>query len=311
MSGAAVSGATTLAEAVAAATARLGAAGVADSRRDARLLACRLLGAGPELLLAQPERPLSAAEADRFDAWVARRAAREPVSRILGEREFWSLPFGLNAATLDPRPDSETLVAAVLEALPERTAPLRLLDLGTGTGCLLLALLSELPRATGCGIDISAAAIEQAAANAARLGLGARARFLRHSWEAGLALPGGPGPGGPWDLVVSNPPYIASGEIAALAPEVAAYDPAAALDGGPDGLAAYRALIPAAATALRPCGLIALEVGQGQADAVEGLLGAAGLRPLRRACDLAGIERCLIAGKSSNDAALRATASGG
>lgn len=302
MSGIAVSGATTLAEAVAAAAARLAAAGIDDARRDARLLACRLLGAGPELLLAQPERPLSAAEADRLEAWVARRAAREPVSRILGEREFWSLPFGLNAATLDPRPDSETLVAAVLEALPERTAPLRLLDLGTGTGCLLLALLSELPRATGCGIDISGAAIEQAAANAARLGLAARARFLRHSWEAGLALPGGP-----WDLVVSNPPYIASGEIAGLAPEVAAYDPAAALDGGPDGLAAYRALVPAAAAALSPGGLIALEVGQGQGDAVEGLLGAAGLRPLRRVHDLAGIERCLIAGKSSNGAVLRAT----
>lgn len=279
----------TLAEAVAAATARLAAAGIEDPRRDARLLICRLLGAGPELLLARPERVLTPDEATRIAAAVARRAAREPVSRILGEREFWSLPFGLNAATLDPRPDSETLVAAVLAALPDRAAPLTLLDLGTGSGCLLLALLSEMPNATGCGIDISAAAVEQAAANAARLGLGGRARFLQRSWSEGMD------PEAAWDVVLSNPPYIASGEIAGLAPEVADYDPPAALDGGPDGLAAYRALIPLAARLLRPAGLIALEIGQGQAGAVEALLDAAGFSDLRRARDLAGVERCLLA----------------
>jgi release factor glutamine methyltransferase len=303
MSGAAVSAAaTTLAAAVAGAAARLAAAGIEDPRRDARLLACRLLGGGPELLLAHPERPLSAAEAARIEAAVARRAAREPVSRILGEREFWSLPFGLNAATLDPRPDSETLVAAVLAELPDRRARLSLLDLGTGSGCLLLALLSELPAASGCGIDSSAAAVEQAGANAARLGLAARATFLRHSWTEGLELAGAP-----WDVVVGNPPYIASGEIAALAPEVARYDPPAALDGGADGLAAYRALIPAACRTLRPGGLIALEVGEGQAQAVEALLAAAGLASLRRARDLAGVERCLLAAKPLKAAALRAS----
>lgn len=282
----------TLAEVVAAATARLCAAGIEDARRDARLLACRLLGAGPELLLARPERVLTPEEAARIEAAVARRAAREPVSRILGEREFWGLSFGLNAATLDPRPDSETLVAALLAALPDHAAPLSLLDLGTGTGCLLLALLSELPQATGCGIDISAAAVEQAATNAARLGLAARARFLCHSWGCGLDIGEGR-----WDVVVSNPPYIASGEIVGLAPEVAAYDPAAALDGGADGLAAYRVLIPAAAAVLRPGGLIALEIGWGQAAAVEALLAEAGLAPLQRARDLAGVERCLLAAK--------------
>ena len=282
--------AVTLAEAVAQASERLAAAGVDDPRRDARLLACRLLGAGPELLLGQPDKELSAAEADRIEAAVARRAAREPVSRILGEREFWSLPFALNAETLDPRPDSETLVEAVLAALPDRAAPLRLLDLGSGTGCLLLALLSELPQAKGWGIDVSKAAVAQATANAERLELGERARFLQHSWDDGLAFEGAP-----WDVIVSNPPYIASGEIAGLAPEVAGYDPAAALDGGPDGLAAYRSLIPAAAAVLAPGGLLALEIGRGQADDVEGLLTAAGLEPLRRAADLAGIERCLLA----------------
>lgn len=295
-----------LAEAVAGASARLAAAGVEEPRRDARLLACRLLGAGPELLLAQPERPLSAAEAARLEAAVARRAAREPVSRILGEREFWSLPFGLNAETLDPRPDSETLVSAVLAELPDRRAPLRLLDLGTGSGCLLLALLSELPAAKGCGIDISAAAVEQAAANAARLGLDGRACFLPHSWTAGLALEGAS-----WDVIVSNPPYIASGEIAGLAPEVADYDPPAALDGGADGLAAYRALVPAAARMLRPGGLLALEIGHGQADAVEELLAASGFSGTRRARDLAGVARCLLARRPGGPApAPQGTAAG-
>jgi len=280
----------TLAEAVARAGERLAAAGIEEPRRDARLLVCRLLGGGPELLLGHPEKELRAEEAERIAAAVTRRAAREPVSRILGEREFWSLSFGLNAATLDPRPDSETLVEAVLAEVPDRAVPLRLLDLGTGTGCLLLALLSELPQATGCGVDISAETVAQAAANAERLGLSGRAGFLRRSWEDGLDVDGDA-----WDIIVSNPPYIASGEIPGLAPEVAGYDPPAALDGGADGLGAYRALIPAAAEVLTPGGCLALEIGQGQAAAVEALLRAAGLLPYRRATDLAGIERCLLA----------------
>ncbi|MGF1631655.1 MAG: peptide chain release factor N(5)-glutamine methyltransferase [Kiloniellaceae bacterium] len=288
----------TLAEAVADAARRLADAGVDDPRRDARLLVCRLLGGGPELLLAHPEQPLSAAEAARIEAAVVRRVLREPVSRILGQREFWSLSFTLNGDTLDPRPDSETLVEAVLTALPDRSLPLRILDLGTGTGCLLLALLSELPRATGCGIDISAAAVALAGENAARLELGGRARFLRHSWDDGLDLAGET-----WDVIVANPPYVASGEIAGLAPEVAGYDPPAALDGGADGLDAYRTLIPAAVGILRPGGLIALEVGRGQAGPVEALLAAAGVAPLRRAADLAGIERCLLGLKARKEAA--------
>lgn len=287
----------TLAEAVAAATARLAAAGIEDARRDARLLICRLLEAGPELLLAHPDRLLTAAEEGRIDAAVARRAAREPVARILGLREFWSLPFALDAETLDPRPDSETLVEAVLDEVADRQAALRLLDLGSGSGCLLLALLSELPNALGTGIDLSAAAVSIAAKNAGRLGLAARARFLRHSWNDGLDLENG-GPESPaWDIIVSNPPYIASADIAALAPEVAGYDPPAALDGGADGLAAYRDLIPAAAGVLAPGGLLALEVGFDQAEAVEALLAAASLRPFRRAADLSGTERCLLAAR--------------
>ena len=288
---------TTLAAAVAAATARLAEAGIEDPRRDARLLICRLLGAGPEILLGQPERPLSTEEAARVEAAVARRVAREPVSRILGEREFWSLPFALNAATLDPRADSETLVEAVLAEVPDRAAPLRVLDLGTGSGCLLLALLSELPQARGLGIDASAEAVALAGENARRLGLDGRAAFVRHSWGAGLAQLGDP-----WDVIVSNPPYIASGEIDALAPEVAAYDPRLALDGGADGLAAYRSLIPAAAAAISAGGLLALEIGEGQAPAVEEVLLASGFRPGRRASDLAGRVRCLLAGMPRSDA---------
>ena len=285
----------TLEESVAEAAARLAAAGIENPRHDARLLICRVLGGGPELLLGQPGRLLSSEESRRVEAAVRRRQAREPVSRILGEREFWSLPFGLNEGTLDPRPDSETLVEVVLAALADRSAPLRLLDLGSGSGCLLLALLSELPKAEGLGIDISAAAVAAAAENADRLGLAVRARFRRHSWEDGLDLGTRS-----WDVVVSNPPYIASADIAGLAPEVAVYDPVAALDGGADGLAAYRALVPAAAMVLKPGGLIALEIGPGQAAAVEGLFGAAGLRPLRRAADLSGMERCLLAVKAGN-----------
>lgn len=285
----------TLAQVVAAAGERLAAAGVEDPRRDARLLVCRLLGGGPELLLGWPERVLSAEETARIEAAVARRAAREPVSRILGEREFWSLPFALNGATLDPRPDSETLVAAVLQRVRARDTALRLLDLGTGSGCLLLALLSELPRAKGLGIDVSRAALSVARDNAGRLGLSARARFSRHSWDDGLDLEGGP-----WNVIVSNPPYIASTEIAGLAPEVSGYDPPAALDGGPDGLSAYRTLIPAAAAVLLPDGLLALEVGHGQAGAVEELCIAARLRPLVCVTDLGGVARCILAVKPRN-----------
>lgn len=284
----------TLAEAVSAATARLDAAGIEAARRDARLLICRLLGAGPELLLAHPDRTLTGEEAARCEAAVARRAAREPVARVLGTREFWSLPFALNSETLDPRPDSETLVEAVLQAIVDRQAPLRLLDLGTGSGCLLLALLSELPQARGTGIDVSQSAADLATTNAAVLGLAERAAFIQHSWDDGLALEAVP-----WDIIVSNPPYIASADIPGLAPEVARYDPAAALDGGADGLAAYRALIPAAVAVLKPGGLLALEIGRGQAAAVEELLAAAGLTDLCRAADLSGIERCLLAGRAA------------
>jgi len=296
----------TLAEAVDAATARLRSAGVESPRRDARLLICSVLGGGPELLLSHPERPLDHEEAQQCEAAVRRRERREPVSRILGRREFWSLEFLLGPETLDPRPDSETLVEAVLAWLQRAAASgaaqrdgyhdLRLLDLGCGSGCLLLALLSELPEAEGLGIDAAPGAVALSRRNARHLGLAQRAQFQEGSWHGGLPpAPNRPDTAGAWDIIVSNPPYIPSAEIAVLAPEVARHEPRLALDGGTDGLEAYRALIPAAAAVLHPRGLLALEVGAGQAEAVSALLRNTGFAALNTACDLSGTVRCVLA----------------
>jgi release factor glutamine methyltransferase len=282
-----------LAGAVAAAATRLAEAGIPDARHEARLLAIEATGFAPTTLIAEPRRSVAGAQADRLAALVARRAAREPLSRVVGWREFWSLRFALTADTLDPRPDSETLVAAALETSREtggRDRPLSVLDLGTGSGCLLLALLSELPLATGLGIDISEGAVAAAEANARSLGLASRARFARGDWGRGLA--------GQFDLVLCNPPYIPAGEIADLEPEVARFDPLLSLAGGPDGLAAYRRLAVDLPQTLARDGRAFLEVGAGQADAVETILAAGGLRPMGRRCDLANRPRCLIFGPS-------------
>jgi len=288
----------TIAQTLAAAAARLAAAGVADPRRDARLLIAAAIEAGPERLIAEPERVLGAAEAARIEASISRRAAREPVSRILGRRGFWSLEFEITPDTLDPRPDSEALVAAVLARIGAQGlvgAPLSVLDLGTGSGCLLLALLSELPAATGLGLDISAAALDVARRNARNLGLSDRARFEIGDWAGGWPGDWGAGSADSWQVIVSNPPYIKDSEIGDLAPEVARYDPKMALTAGSDGLDAYRNLLPRAASLLERGGVLALEVGRGQQDAVTALLAASGLTPLSRYRDLGGIERCLLA----------------
>ena len=267
--------------------ARLRAAGVAGPRRDARLLLAAALGVDPARVLAHPERRVSAAEAARAEAVIARRARREPVSRILGRREFRGLEFEVTPDTLDPRLDTETVVGAVLDRLPDTDAEIGILDLGTGTGCLLLALLSALPRARGLGVDLSPPALEVARRNAARLGLAGRASFEQRDWAAGL--------GGPWQAIVSNPPYIVDQEIGSLPPEVARYEPHLALAGGPDGLDAYRSLIPHVGRLLARDGICALEVGAGQAAAVEAIVVQNGLKPIGRAKDLGGIERCLVA----------------
>jgi release factor glutamine methyltransferase len=269
-----------------AATARLGAAGVAAPRLDARVLIAHALGVAPEAVMLAPGRPVGAGERRAIDRLIARRARREPVARIVRRREFWSLPFRVTPATLDPRPDSETVVEAALATIGDRDRALRLLDLGTGTGCLLLALLSELPQARGLGVDIAPAALKVARANAAALGLKARARFRRGAWADGL--------GGRWDVVVANPPYIPSGELASLPAEVA-FDPVGALDGGRDGLVGYRAIAAALPRIAAPGGVVALEVGAGQAGRVATLLESHDLRIDKIVRDLAGVDRVVVA----------------
>jgi release factor glutamine methyltransferase len=270
------------------AAALLREAGVEGSRRDARLLLAEALSASPGALFGTPEQRLSGPEAARFAGFVARRRAREPVSRILGRREFWSLSFAIGPATLDPRPDSEALVEAILARARDLAGPLSILDLGTGSGCLLLALLSELPEARGLGVDRDPAALAMAWRNALSLGLEDRAAFAVGDWGAAVA--------GQWRVIVCNPPYVRHADVCRLAPEVARYDPRAALDGGGDGLAAYRRVIPDIADLLAPDGLAAVELGSDLADAVETLIREAGLVPSARARDLGGIERCLLFG---------------
>jgi len=284
----------TVAQALATGAARLRGAGVAAPRRDALLLLAAALEVDANMLRLRPERLLDAAEWSAFETLLSRRAGREPVSRIAGTREFWSLPFKITRDTLDPRPDSETLVEAVLARIGDRGAPLDILDLGTGSGCLLLALLNELPAARGLGVDISEGALKVARENAVALGLAGRADFLCAPWGAAL--------GGAWQVIVSNPPYILSGELPDLAPEVQDFDPPLALAGGPDGLDAYRALAPEIARLMAAGGLAALEIETTQIDTVEALLRTAGLRDFGRERDLAGNWRCLLAGNAARPA---------
>jgi release factor glutamine methyltransferase len=266
----------------------LAAAGIDAPRREARLLLATVLASDAGAIIGNPDRVISALERGRFSALVARRATREPAARLLGHREFWSLDFALSPATLVPRPDSETVIEAVLARIGARDAALRLLDLGTGSGCLLLALLSELPCASGIGVDIAPEAALTARRNAGALGLGARAAFLAGTWATGIV--------GQFDVIVANPPYIPSGTIAGLTPEVACHDPRRALDGGPDGLDCYRALAPETARLLRKGGVAAFEFGAGQAGPVAALMRDARLAVIDIRRDLAGIERCLLVG---------------
>lgn len=279
---------TTLAAALRAAGLRLAGAGVPDAAVDARILLLAATGLDRVALIRDPDLPVAPEAAARLAAWLDRRAAREPVSRILGRRAFWGLDLAITPDVLDPRPDTETLVAAVLDALsPRRDAPLRLLDLGTGSGAILCALLSELPGATGLAVDRSAGACAVARRNLAAGGLASRSLVIRGDWAAALG-------GGAFDAVVSNPPYIESAVIPGLDRDVRDHDPLAALDGGPDGLAAYRVLAADLPRLLAPGGVAAFEIGQGQEVAVAGLMGAAGLAGLAVRPDLAGIGRVVL-----------------
>jgi release factor glutamine methyltransferase len=273
-------------------TARFRTNAIDSAELDARMLVGAALGLDLTGVIAAARRLLTSDESIRLEDFARRRLAGEPVARILGLKEFWGLSLQLSAATLVPRPDTETVVELALEMLraePDPARRLRIVDIGTGSGAILLALLSELPDAEGIGTDISVAALQTASSNAAHLGFAPRATFVACDYAAALS--------GPFDLVVSNPPYIRSAEIAGLATEVRNHDPLQALDGGADGLDAYRVLIAQAARLLAQRGALVVEVGHGQSGDIEGLMTTAGLKPQRPAkADLAGIRRA-VAGR--------------
>lgn len=278
---------TTIAATLDSAADRLRRAGITQARSEARLLMGAALGIGRDAVFGHPERRLAPGELMLLGNVLRRRCAREPVAHILGNREFWSLDFTVTADTLVPRPDSETLIEAALEVLPKRDGAYRLLDLGTGGGCLLLALLHERPNATGLGIDKCAKALDVAYGNADALGLAGRAEFQIGDWARGLD--------GTFDVIIANPPYIPEDEIYALAPEVAKYEPKLALSGGADGLQCYREMVPDLLRCLVPGGTAVIEVGCDQAWAVAAILARHGLTEHARRKDLGGQNRCILA----------------
>jgi len=268
------------------ATERLRLAGVEQPRRDAALLIAHAIRRDRGWVLTHGDHLPDGADQVRIDEAIDQRSERRTVARILGQREFWSLGFGLDAFVLDPRPDSETLVVAALERLAQADHPWRILDLGTGSGCLLLALLYERPHATGVGLDACWQAASIARDNARRLGLGERASFLASHWASALDAR--------FDLVIANPPYIRDDVVPTLAPEVIRNDPWQALMGGPDGLGAYRAILPQLPRLLRAGGTAVLEIGHDQAAAVVELACAHGFPKSRIRPDLAGRPRCVV-----------------
>jgi release factor glutamine methyltransferase len=267
---------------------RLRRRGVEQPEREAGALLALAAGIRAADIIGAPEAPVGEAAA-RIEAFAARRLAGEPLSRIRGRREFWSLEFTISPGVLDPRADTETIVeAAVAEFAARRGEPLRILDLGTGSGAVLCALLAEFPKATGVGVDISEAAAAIARGNLQSLGLDPRGAIRMGDWGEGLS--------GPFDLIVSNPPYIREGDIAGLETEVRDHDPRLALDGGPDGLQAYRALAPELARLLAPAGRFFLEFGEGQGEDVSAILRGGGLDGFRLVDDLSGRAR-VVAGR--------------
>jgi len=270
-------------------TARFKSGQIESAELDARILVGAALGLDLTGLIAAAGRMLTPEESTLLQNYARRRLSGEPVARILGQKEFWGLPLQLSAATLVPRPDTETVVELAWQVLctsPNPHRPLRIVDIGTGSGAILLALLSELSNASGIGTDISVAAVKTASANAARLGFGLRTAFVACDYMAALS--------GKFDLIVSNPPYIRSTEIAGLPIEVRDHDPVSALDGGADGLDAYRAIAPEAARLLAPGGILVVELGFGQSGDVRRLMAAVGLTlrgPPKD--DLAGIRRAV------------------
>jgi release factor glutamine methyltransferase len=280
---------TTYGAALAAGRKALESGGVESATLDARLLLAAAAGLDMAALIARDRDPLPSLAAAAFDAQLKRRLMGEPVARILGEKEFWGLPFLVNEATLVPRPETETLVEAVLAEAKRRAfaQQLRICDLGTGSGAIVIALLTELPQARGVATDISKPALEIAGRNAERMGVGARITFRQADFAEG--------PDGPFDVIVANPPYISSNAIAGLPAEVRSYDPVLALDGGSDGFSAYRAILARAPASLAKAGFLALEIGHDQSAEIAEMCKAAGLGDVAFRCDLGGVKRVVIA----------------
>jgi len=270
---------------------RLVAAGVDSPVIDARLLVEAAAGATRADMIAEPHRPMTGVQADAWEAMVARREAREPVSHILGRKGFWKVMLAVGPAVLTPRPETESILDVVLARFGADRA-FEVLDLGTGAGALLLAILAERPLASGVGVDISEEALAVARMNVATLGLEGRAVLRAGDWTTGLELGG-------FDLVVCNPPYIPSADIARLEPEVRDHEPRLALDGGPDGLVAYRRLAGEILEVLRPGGFFALEIGPRQARGVTQLFRQAGAVDLAVDKDLAGRDRVVSGAKKT------------
>lgn len=273
------------------ATGRLATAGIDSARAEARLLLQHASGLGRERQLASPGAPLPPAVQAGLARLVEQRAARVPLAYLLGRKEFYGHELEVGPGVLVPRPETETLIEAALRLFPDRGARLRVLDLGTGSGCILLTVLHLFPHATGVGTDLSEQALAVAAANAARLGVAGRARLVRTGWGQGLEPA--------FDLILSNPPYIASADLASLDPEVAVHEPRLALDGGADGLDAYRALTPDLLRLLAADGTALLEIGRGQEVRLAAWFAARGFA-VRAWPDLAGIARCLELRRAGN-----------
>ena len=278
---------------------KLKIAGIDTARLDARVLAEHVLLTDRLGLFAHPERVLSKAEITAYDAVIERRVARVPVAHITGLREFWSLDFKVTADTLVPRPDSEVIVETVLQLSKSGHLFKRIADLGTGSGCLLLSVLHELGQATGVGLDASQGALNVAAFNAKNLGLFDRCDLIHDNWLdagwAGRLLNAGGTDTQPYDLIISNPPYIPRNTIKDLAPEVVDHDPIGALDGGADGLSAYRSIAKNILSLLKPDGLFICEIGYGQNQSVPDILQSSGLQVVEIKQDLSEIPRCVVA----------------
>ncbi|MDP2373031.1 peptide chain release factor N(5)-glutamine methyltransferase [Reyranella sp.] len=270
----------------------LTAAGIDNARFEARLLLAHAGSVTVEWLIAHGGEVAPPAAVEALRALTARRVRREPMAYVVGEREFWGLPFKVSPDVLVPRPDSETLIEAALALMPGRTEPWRIVDLGVGSGCLLLTLLREFPNARGVGMDASAAALTMAATNAEALGVDARASLVGGDWrQPGWAER----LGGPFDLLVANPPYIETAAIDGLMPDVARFEPRLALDGGGDGLSAYRAIAGSAAGLVVPGGRVLIEAGEGQATGISTLFASAGFSVGSPLKDLGGIDRVVTA----------------